>query len=471
MGRFSYTIFRLGVGLCLLVGVLCFGRDAGAESLESVLVSAYRNNPSLNAQRAATRAVDESVPQALSGYRPRITVTASGGQQSLSTRTKYIDPTTLYLTQSGYNSPFSVGLTISQNLFDGFQTANRTRQAEMEVRAARAKLDATKQEVLLNAVTAYMNLMRDRAILGLQIRNVQVLQEQLRQTHDRFRVKEVTRTDVAQAESRLAAGRSQVLSAEAAVEAAVGTYRQVIGHEPGKLTPTSAVDRYSPSNLATAVALGIATNPAVVVAEFNLDAALQQVKVAEGGLLPSVSVQGNVQNSWLSPGSLSVMENFNASVLGTISVPIYQGGAEYSQVRQAKEIAGQRRLDLATARDQVRQTIVQSWGVLQSAKANIRAVQAQVQAAEAALNGVREEARVGQRTTLDVLNAQQELVNARVALVSAQRDRVVASYTVLAAVGRLSPRVLGLRVPIYRPEIHYRLVRDAWAGIRTPGGS
>ena len=471
MGRLSYTVFRLGISLCLLVGVLCFGRDAGAESLEAALISAYRNNPSLNAQRAATRAVDENVPQALSGYRPRITVTASGGQQSLSTITNTIDPNAPYLTQSGYNSPFSVGLTISQNLFNGFQTANRTRQAELEVRAARAKLSATKQDVLLNAVTAYMNLIRDRAVLRLQIRNVQVLQEQLRQTHDRFRVREVTRTDVAQTESRLAAGRSQVLSAEAAVKAADATYRQVIGHEPGKLSPASAADRFSPSNLGTAMALGIATNPAVAAAEFNLDAARQQVKIAEGGLLPSVSVQGSIQNGWLSPGSLSTMENFNTSVFGTISVPIYQGGSEYSLVRQAKETAEQRRLELATARDHVRQTIVQSWGTLQAAKGSIRAVQAQVQAAETALNGVREEARVGQRTTLDVLNAQQELVNARVMLVSAQRDRVVASYTFLAAVGRLSPRVLGLRVPIYQPQVHYRQVRDAWVGIRTPDGS
>ena len=471
MERLSYTVFKLGISLCLLIGALCFGRDAGAESLQSALISAYRSNPSLNAQRAATRAVDENVPQALSGYRPRITVTASGGQQSLSTTAKTFDPIVPYVTLSGYNSPFSVGLTITQNLFNGFQTANRTRQAEQGVLAARAKLDATKQDVLLNAVTAYINLMRDRAILALQVRNVQVLQEQLRQTHDRFRVGEVTRTDVAQSESRLAAGRSQVLSAEAAVKASAAVYRQVIGHEPGKLNPASAVDRFSPSNLAGAVALGIAQNPAVTAAEFNVDTALLQVKIAEGGLLPSVSVQGTVQNSWLSPGSLSTMKSFNAAVLGTVSVPVYQGGSEYSLVRQAKETAEQRRLELATARDQARQTVVQSWSVLQAAKGTIRAVQVQVKAAEAALNGVREEARVGQRTTLDVLNAQQELVNARVSLVSAQRDRVVASYTFLAAVGRLSPRVLGLRVPLYQPQVHYEQVRDAWAGTRTPGGS
>ena len=195
------------------------------------------------------------------------------------------------------------------------------------------------------------------------------------------------------------------------------------------------------------------------------------VKVAEGALLPTLSVQGSYhQELWLCTAASTPCESYNASVLGTLSVPIYQGGAEYSLIRQAKETLGQKRLDLDTARDSVRQSVVQSWGQLEAAKANIEATQAQVQAAEIALNGVREEARVGQRTTLDVLNAQQELVNARVALVTAQRDRVVASYTLLAAVGRLSPQVLGLRVPVYGPLVHYQQVRDSWAGMRNPDG-
>ena len=205
-------------------------------------------------------------------------------------------------------------------------------------------------------------------------------------------------------------------------------------------------------------------------AQYNVDAALLQVKVAEGALYPTLSLQGNVQQNWLDVEPAARCESFNASVLGQLTVPIYQGGAEYSLIRQAKETLGQRRLDLDTARDQVRQTVVQSWGQLEAAKANIEATQAQVQAAEIALNGVREEARVGQRTTLDVLNAQQELVNARVALVTAQRDRVVASYTLLSAVGRLSPQVLGLHVPVYDPNVHYQQVRDTWAGVRTPDG-
>jgi outer membrane protein len=445
-----------------------------ADTLEGALAEAYGSNPTLNSQRASVRATDENVPQALSGYRPRISITANGGEQSLSTtsRTGNLLPgqPPIYATLSGYNSPFATGITATQTLFNGFQTANKTRQAEAQVLAARATLRNTEQTVLLNAATAYMNLLRDTAILGLQKSNVEVLQEQLRQTRDRFNVGEVTRTDVAQSESRLAAGRSQELLAQANYTASAATYRQVIGSNPGKLAPGTSVDRFSPHALPAAISLGIATNPSVVSAQFNVDVAGDAVKVAESALYPTLSVQGSFTKNWLSTQSLSIMESYNASVLGTLSVPIYQGGAEYSAIRQAKETLGQRRLDLDVTRDTVRQNVVQSWGQLDAAKANIEATRAQVQAAEIALNGVREEARVGQRTTLDVLNAQQELVNARVALVSAQRDRVVASYALLAAVGRLSPQVLGLHVPTYDVRVHYRQVRDSWAGVRNPDG-
>jgi len=459
-----------GVAVGALAGLVST-LSAGAVTLEGALVSAYQNNPTLNSQRAATRAVDETVPQALAGYRPKVTITGSGGEQTSSTTTKTVTGGVgTWSTLAGYNSPAQIGATITQTLYNGFQTANKTRQAESSVLASRATLRTAEQTILLNAATAYMNLLRDTAILDLQRRNVEVLQEQLRQTRDRFNVGEVTRTDVAQAESSLAAGRSQVLLAEANYTASQATYRQVIGVQPGKLEPASPVDRFSPTTLAGAVLAGTAQNPTVTTAEYNVDIALQAVKVAEGALYPTVSVTGSFTQNYLSTSSLSLMDSYNAAVIGTLSMPIYQGGAEYSAIRQAKETLGQKRLDLDTARDTVRQNVVQAWGQLDAAKANISATQAQVQAAEIALNGVREEARVGQRTTLDVLNAQQTLVNARVALVTAQHDRVVASYTLLAAVGRLSPQVLGLHVPTYDASIHYRQVRDSWIGVRTPDG-
>jgi outer membrane protein len=454
---------RLGAIAVFVGGALTYA--AHAETLESALIEAYQNNPTLNSQRASVRATDENVPQALSGYRPKVSATVSGGalHQEVSTKTGGV-----FANLTDNVAPLSYGVTATQTLFNGFQTGNKTRQAESQVLAARETLRATEQTVLLNAAGAYMNLLRDTAILDLQRRNVEVLQEQLRQTRDRFNVGEVTRTDVAQSESRLAAGRSSVLLAEANYKTSAAIYRQVIGREPHNLTAASPVDRFSPNTQIAAVSAGNAQHPNVTTAQYNVDAALSQVKIAEGALMPTVSVQGSViRSEW---ATISAANNYSAQVIGQLSVPIYQGGAEYSAIRQAKETLGQKRIDLDTARDQVRQGVVQSWGQLEAAKANIEATQAQVQATEIALNGVREEARVGQRTTLDVLNAQQELVNARVSLVSAQRDRVVASYTLLASVGRLSPQVLGLHVPVYDAQVHYHQVRDAWAGVRNPDG-
>jgi outer membrane protein len=467
----------LAAGVAACTAYALFLAPVRADTLEGALVQAYQNNPSLNAQRASVRATDEGVPQALAGYRPRVTATGSVGQQywDTTTRSTFKQPfvpsatnPTPYTTNVGGMSPYGGGVTVTQTLYNGFQTANRTRQAESQVQSARETLRLTEQTVLLNAVTAYMNLLRDTAILDLQRRNVEVLQEQLRQTRDRFNVGEVTRTDVAQSESRLASGRSQVLVAEANYTASVATYRQVIGVQPGKLAPGAPVDRFSPNTVNSAVDVGTATNPQVTTAQYNVDVALQAVKVAEGALYPSLTLNGQVQQN--NEQSLLGLKSFNALVFGQLSIPIYRGGSEYATIRQNKETLGQRRLDLDTARDSVRQNVVQSWGQLEAAKANIEATQAQVQASEIALNGVREEARVGQRTTLDVLNAQQELVNARVALVTAQRDRVVASYTLLSSVGRLSPQVLGLRVPTYDAGVHYHQVRDNWAGVRTPDG-
>jgi outer membrane protein len=326
----------------------------------------------------------------------------------------------------------------------------------------------TEQQVLLDAATAYMNLLRDGAVLDLQRRNVEVLTEQLKQTRDRFNVGEVTRTDVAQAESRLAAGRSQLLAAQSQYVTSRATYRRVIGVEPGSLAPGTPVDRLSPGVLGKAIAQGEAQSPSVLAAAYGVDVAELAVKISEGALYPSLSVAGSVLQG--SNPAFEVIKSTQASLVGQLTVPIYQGGAEYSAIRQSKETLGQQRLSLDINRDQARATVVQSWGQLDAAKAQIESTTAQVNAAEIALNGVREEARVGQRTTLDVLNAQQELVNARVALVTAQHDRVVASYTLLAAVGALSMQRLGLNVLIYDPMVHYQQVRDAWMGVRTPDG-
>jgi outer membrane protein len=459
----------IGGGASLLLCALSLSGRADADTLPWALAQAYQNNPQINAQRAAVRATDENVPQALSGYRPRISLSGSIAEQYLDVRTRATASQPATRSQ-GDQTVTSYGITATQTLFNGFQTANRTRQAESQVSAARETLRLTEHTVLLSAATAYMNLIRDAAILELQRRNVEVLTEQLRQTRDRFNVGEVTRTDVAQAESRLAGGRAAMLAAESNYVTSRAAYRQIIGVEPSKLAPATPVDRLSPRTLPQAIAEARANHPSVTVAMFNVDAALLQVKIAEGALYPTLTLQANAQRTHGSTSSLNVQDTGAASVSGLLTVPLYQGGSEYSLIRQAKETLTQRRLDLDTAREQAQQAVVQAWGQLEAAKSQIQATEAQVAAAEIALNGVREEARVGQRTTLDVLNAQQELVSARVALVTAQRDRVVASYALLAAVGRLSVPVLGLKVPDYDPRVHYHQVRDAWIGVRTPDG-
>jgi outer membrane protein len=441
-----------------------------ADTIEAALVRAYQGNPQLNSQRALVRSTDENVPQALSGYRPKVSLTASAGYQYTDTLTSQGgSPTQIARTDiHGANPPRSAGLTITQTLFNGQQTANRTRAAESQVSGAREALRVLEQTVLLSAATIYMDYLRDAAIVEVQKSNVRVLEQTLKQTQDRFNVGEVTRTDVAQSEAQLAAGKTQLLTADANLVTTKANFRRIIGNEPVALAPGSPVDRFLPGTLPGAVDLSLIENPNVTAAMFGIDVNYLQVKVAEGALLPTVSLQASVQQAY--EQSLVQPKAFNAIAAAQLSVPIYQGGAEYSLIRQSKETLAQQRLFLEQTRDQTRANTVTAWGQLVAGKAQVASAQAQVSASEIALNGVREEAKAGQRTTLDVLNAQQALVNARVALVTAQHDRVVASYAVLNSVGRLSPQVLNLPTTTYDPSVHYQQVRDSWFGVRTPDG-
>jgi len=450
------------------VAALC-NSASSAETMQSALVKAYQNNPQLNAQRANARSIDENVPQALSGYRPKLSITGSIGEEYVSLTSKAPSPQgPIYTNTANFFSPWTIGVQGQQTLFNGFQTANRTRAAESQVSGAREALRVMEQTILLNAATAYMDVLRDTANLEVQRSNVRVLQETLKQTRDRFDVGEVTRTDVAQAEAQLAAGQSAELAAESTLTTSKANYRQIVGVEPTNLAPGSPVDRFFPKTLPASIDLGLTENPNVTSAMHGVDVSFLQVKINEGALLPVVSAQVSAQQqSEPFPG---LTTEFLGTATANVTIPIYQGGSEFSLIRQSKESLGQQRLTLDLTRNQVRQAVVQAWGQLEAAKAQVVAAQSQVTSSEVALNGVREEARVGQRTTLDVLNAQQALVNARVALVTAQHDRVVASYNVLSAVGRLSPQVLGLPTPVYDPMVHYQQVRDAWVGLRNPDG-
>ena len=431
---------------------------------------AYQNNPQLNAQRAAVRATDEGVPQALSGYRPKVSVNASAGYQYTDTlSTQGGTPTAIVRTDiHGANPPRSAGLTVSQTLYNGNITANKTRAAESSVSGAREGLRVLEQTVLLNAATIYMDYLRDSAIVEVQKSNVRVLEQTLKQTRDRFNVGEVTRTDVAQSEAQLAAGKTQELQAESNLTTTRANFRRIIGNEPENLAPGSPVDRFIPPTLPQAVELSLIENPNVTASMYGVDVNFLQVKINEGALLPTVTLQASVQQAY--EQTLITPRTFGASAAAQVTIPIYQGGGEYSLIRQSKESLAQQRLNLETTRDQTRSNTVTAWGQLVAGKAQVASAQSQVTASEIALNGVREEAKAGQRTTLDVLNAQQALVNARVALVTAQHDRVVASYSVVSAVGRLSPQVLNLPTTTYDPSVHYHQVRDSWFGVRAPDG-
>ena len=454
-----------GAAAALLLLASMGPTPALADTIEAALVRAYQNNPQLNAQRAQVRSVDENVPQALSGYRPTAKLTASAGYQYTDTNSNQAG----FKTEiHGTDPPRSVGLTVTQTLYNGQQTANKTRAAESQVSGAREALRVLEQTVLLSAATIYMDYLRDSAIVEVQRSNTRVLEQTLKQTRDRFNVGEVTRTDVAQSEAQLAAGRTQQLTAESNLTTTRSNFRRIIGNEPQGLAPGSPVDRFLPATLPGAVDLGLMENPNVTAAMFGIDVSFLQVKVNEGALLPTVTLQASVQQAY--EQQLTVYRSFGASAVAQLSVPIYNGGSEYSLIRQSKETVAQQRLALDQTRDQTRANIVTAWGQLEAGKAQVASAQSQVTASEIALNGVREEAKAGQRTTLDVLNAQQALVNARVALVTAQHDRVVASYSVLNAIGRLSPQVLKLPTEVYDPSVHYQQVRDSWFGVRTPDG-
>ena len=463
-----------GIALAVCVGALIATRHpAAAETIEAALARAYQNNPQLNAQRAIVRQTDEGVPAALSGYRPTITANASVGRQYTDTKDAFppappLLGSGLSLVDKGLTTPHSVGITGSQTLLNGEQTANKVRAAESQVSAARETLRVMEQSVLLSAATVYMDMSRDGANLEVQQNNVRVLEHTLVDTRNRYAAGQVTPTDVAQSEAQLAAGQAVLHAAESTLMTTRANYRRVIGVEPENLGPASSVDRLAPATLNAAIAAGIAQNPAVIAALYGVDVAQLQVKIAEGALWPTLTGQYSLQQQ-LFP-QITTPKLVTDTVMLNLSVPIYQGGAEYSAIRLNKETLAQDRLNVDQVRDQTRANVVQAWGQLQAAKAQVEAATRQNEASERALTGVRNEAIAGQRTTLDVLNAEQALVNARISLITAQHDRVVASYALLSAVGRLSAQVLALPVPAYDPVVHYQQVRDSWIGLRTPSG-
>jgi outer membrane protein len=437
---------------------------SAAETLPEALVKAYQSNPQLNAERARQRGTDENVPQALAGYRPQIVASLSAGLQAV--RNLLPDNT----VQGATLRPWTIGVTVNQILYNGNKTANSVRVAEFQVKSGREALRNVGQGVLLDAVTAYMNVLANQALVEAQRANVAVLREIQTTTKRRLDAGDVTPTDTAQAEARLSRGLADLNAAEVVLAISKATYAEVIGQPPSQLVPASTVDGFSPNALASAREASSHEHPAILGAAFDVDVAQTTIKVAESSLLPTVSVQASASRAVQSDSTLSTTNTDQASVIGQLNVPIYDGGTAASQTRQAKELTSQSRLVLEQVRNQTRTAVVSAWVSNEGTKVALTAAESEVRAAGIALQGVRREAAGGQRTTIDVLNAQQDLTNARTRLIQSQRDRVIASYTLLSAVGRLDVQVLKLETPDYLPEVHYHQVRDAWHGVRTPSG-
>ena len=430
--------------------------SASAETIFGALAKAYQFNSTLNSARAGVRVTDENVPIAKSGQRPTI-----AGVGSIN----YSSNSLTRLTTGSF------GIEIQQNLFDGFQTRNNVRAAQAQVRASNESLRNQEQNTLFDAAAAYMDVIRDRQVATLTERNLQFLSEQSRAARSRFEVGEGTRTDVAQADASRSSAVALLAAARAQVQSSTAIYRRVIGDEPTKLQGASPITKMLPKNVDSAIALGESEHPAIIATEQLVDAASFSVKSAEGQLLPQVSASAGLASSYQNtlPGVGDGTTN-SASIGATLTVPIYQAGRASAQVRQSKESLGQARIEVDVSRDQVRAAVVSAWSQYVAARESVSANREMVSAAQLALDGVIEERNVGQRTTLDVLNAQADVISAQISVANSERDVVVASYAILSAAGRLSAERLGLQVAIHRPQEHYDAVKDKWFGLRTPDG-
>jgi TolC family type I secretion outer membrane protein len=451
-------LVRATLGGFVLAVLLALGPPARAETLEEALVDVYIGNPELAAGRARLRATDELVPQALAGWRPTITadtgIEGVTGQSRSSTTGDQIDID---------RTTRRLGASVRQNLYAGGATTASTSRAENLVRAERANLLALEQRVLLDGIDAYTAVWRDRAVLDLALNNEQRLRRQLQATRDRFQVGEVARTDVAQAEARLSRARADVEAAKANLAGSAAFYERVIGHQPGRLAKPTRLASL-PRSLAEARTIA-AQNPSVIATTFSLAAAQDDVDVSFAALLPSVDLLARAERVEEPQSTLSWQRN--ASLGLSLTVPLYQGGAEYARVRAARQTVEARRNDLDNSHRTVQQAVAAAWDRLLAASAAIVALRAEVRANDIALQGVQEENLVGARTVLDVLDAEQELFNSRVDLVRAEREEILASFQLKTAIGELTTDGLGLRVERFDAERNYRVTRNRLMGLQT----
>lgn len=453
----KYASSVVGSMVLAAVGTAAGTCPASALTLVDALASAYTANPQLEAQRAYVRSVDEQVPLAMSGWRPTVTVNGTGGYQSLNNKSASAIGVPYVLKTDTTTGQ----VTVTETVYNGMITPNSVKAADHTVQAARAGLSSIEQQVLLQAATAYINLLRDKAVVELNVNNQHVLERELESTQDQFRVGQLTRTDVSQAQASLAGAVAGVEAAKGTYETDVAAFQKAIGVAPSGLTDPGDASGL-PASLDEAVQLSLANQPDIQTASYTADAAQDAVHVAEGALLPNVSVQA----SYADENHLTTSQSlYRVGVVeGIVSMPLYEGGSTWSKIRAAKHTAGENRIQVEQARQAARAAAVQAWQGLVSARAQVTSYKSQVDASTVALEGVRREQQVGSRTVLDVLTAEQTLLTAQVSLASALHDEHLASYQVLASVGRLTASNLNLNVKLYNPENHYNDVRGKFFG-------
>jgi outer membrane protein len=444
-----------GLGLSLIALCAAWSAPGHAETLQGALSSAYTYSPQLDAERARSRAIDENVSQANGQFRPTITGNGSIGYQNTKTSPASIN--------NGDIAPKTIGVTVTQPIFRGFRSINGVNVAEAQVRAERETLRNTEQTVLLGALTAFMDTVRDQAILKLRENNQKVLADTLRSSQDQFRVGEITRTDVAQAEASLAAAVSAIELAKANLKTSRATYERYIGHPPSNLVEPKPLGKMLPKSLDETIAISTQEFPTVVAALYNEQAARFNVDLIRGELLPTLSVQGTYNDT--TDTSRFIDETRVATVTGQLSVPIYEQGIVYSRVRQAKHNQIAALQEIQRAKTEAQNAAVAAWSQQQAARAQLSSDKAAVESNRIALAGVREEEKVGQRTKLDVLNAEQAFLNAQVNLVTTRRNVIVNDYTLVQAIGRLNMQELGSAPEIYDVEANYFEVRRKWWGL------
>lgn len=447
-------------GIAISAAALALSLPAAADTLFGAMEKAYVTNPSLNSARAGQRATDELVPQALSGWRPTIGVGAEI-DKTYASKPVGVDLNGDIVRDNGDAFNSSIAIQLDQPLFRGFGTVNQTKSAEARVDAGKQNLLGTEQQVLFDVVQAYMDVYAGRQFVSLRRQDVAALQVQVKAAQDRFAVGEITRTDVAQAQARLAEAQSFLVNAQTDLARAVASYVQVVGEEPGKLSYPKVVD--IPNSLKAALDIAGEINPQLLAQAFVEVARNSDIKVAFSNLLPSADLVAS--GARVDP-DISAPNNHTSSfqVGAQLSIPIYESGFVYSQVRQAKQLASQSRIQVIEVARAVRQAVASSWNAYVGLAQIIKNTRTQVSAAELALQGVQQEYEAGTRTTLDVLDAQRDLVQAQVLQVSAERSRVVSGYQLLAAIGHLTAAEVGLKVPLYDPDENYKRVRNKWIG-------